>query len=266
MMIKQLYDSRRLIYSLAKNDFKTRYAGSVFGTVWAFIQPIVTIAVYYFVFGLGLKPGQATGSEVPFFLYLVAGIVPWFYFSEALTNGTNSMIEYSYLVKKVVFNINVLPVVKLVSACFVHVAFLVITAVIFAVFGWYPSLYWLQIPYYFGCMALMTLGLCYTTCAVVVLFRDLGQIISICLQVGVWLTPIMYDADTFFVNFPSVPGILKFNPVYYIVNGYRDALINRKWVWEHPRWTLYFWAVTLLICLLGRWVFKRLRVHFADVL
>ena len=119
-MLKDIYENRRMIFKLAKNDFKTRYAGSVFGTVWAFVQPLVTIAVYYFVFGYGLKGGTDTGSEVPFVLYLVSGIVPWFYFQEGWMNGTSSLLEYSYLIKKVVFNINVLPVIKLVSASFVH--------------------------------------------------------------------------------------------------------------------------------------------------
>ena len=109
-MLKDIYENRRMIFKLAKNDFKTRYAGSVFGTVWAFVQPLVTIAVYYFVFGYGLKGGTDTGSEVPFVLYLVSGIVPWFYFQEGWMNGTSSLLEYSYLIKKVVFNINVLPV------------------------------------------------------------------------------------------------------------------------------------------------------------
>ncbi|MDY3918775.1 MAG: ABC transporter permease [Candidatus Limivivens sp.] len=264
-MFKDIYKNRRMIYKLAKNDFKTRYAGSMFGTVWAVVQPLVTIAVYYFVFGFGFRGGQNVG-EVPFVLYLVAGIVPWFYFSEALTNGTSSMLEYSYLVKKVVFNIQVLPVVKLVSATFVHLIFIVIAFLLFAFFGRFPDLYCLQIVYYFACLAILTLALSYTTSAVVVLFRDLGQIVNILLQVGVWLTPIMYDVNMMFANHPWVPRVLRLNPVYYVVNGYRDALINKRWFWEEPEWTIYFWVLTILLFLFGRWVFQRLRVHFADVL
>ena len=117
-MFKEIFQNRRLIYKLAKNDFKTRYAGSVFGTVWAFIQPLVTIAVYYFVFGFGLRGGQSDGN-FPFVLYLVTGIVPWFFFQEALMGGTSSLIEYSYLVKKVIFNIRVLPMELILYSDFV---------------------------------------------------------------------------------------------------------------------------------------------------
>ena len=106
-----LYRNRRLVMKLAKNDFKTRYAGSYFGTIWAFVQPVVTILVYWFVFSVGFR-SNTDELGIPFVLYLVAGIVPWFFFSDALSGGTNALIEYNYLVKKVVFNISVLPVVK----------------------------------------------------------------------------------------------------------------------------------------------------------
>ena len=110
----ELYQNRKLVLSLAKNDFKTKYAGSYLGIVWAFIQPIVTILVYWFVFSVGLKAG--TVSDYPFVLYLVSGIVPWFFFQDALNGGTNALIEYNYLVKKVVFKISILPIVKIISA------------------------------------------------------------------------------------------------------------------------------------------------------
>ena len=74
----ELYQNRALIFSLAKNDFKTKYAGSYLGIVWAFIQPIITILVYWFVFSVGLRSGAV--QEYPFVLYLVSGIVPWFFF------------------------------------------------------------------------------------------------------------------------------------------------------------------------------------------
>ena len=129
-----IYKNRRLVAKLAKNDFKTRYAGSYLGIVWAFIQPVITILVYWFVFSVGFRSG--TGDlGVPFVLYLVAGIVPWFFFQDALIGGTNSLLEYNYLVKKVVFNISVLPVVKIISAMFVHAFFVLFTIILYAAYG-----------------------------------------------------------------------------------------------------------------------------------
>jgi len=178
----ELYQNRKLVLSLAKNDFKTKYAGSYLGIVWAFIQPIVTILVYWFVFSVGLKAG--TVSDYPFVLYLVSGIVPWFFFQDALNGGTNALLEYNYLVKKVVFKISILPIVKIISALFVHVFFVVFALILCACYGYTPSLYTLQIIYYSVCTFLFVLGLVYATSAIVIFFRDLTQIINIGLQVG----------------------------------------------------------------------------------
>lgn len=259
----ELYQNKALIWKLARNDFKTKYAGSYLGIIWAFIQPVVTILVYWFVFSVGLRAGNV--SEYPFVLYLVSGIVPWFFFQDALNGGTNALLEYNYLVKKVVFKISVLPIVKIISALFVHGFFVGFALVLCWCYGYGPSLATLQIFYYSACTCLLTLGLVYATSAVVVFFRDLTQIISIFLQVGVWLTPIMWDVNIL-ANYPLLMKAFKLNPMYYIVTGYRDAMLNHVWFWHHWGWTLYFWAVTIALFGIGTVIFKRLKPHFADVL
>ena len=260
----ELYQNRKLVLSLAKNDFKTKYAGSYLGIVWAFIQPIVTILVYWFVFSVGLKAG--TVSDYPFVLYLVSGIVPWFFFQDALNGGTNALIEYNYLVKKVVFKISILPIVKIISALFVHVFFVAFALILCACYGYTPSLYTLQIIYYSVCTFLFVLGLVYATSAIVIFFRDLTQIISILLQIGVWLTPIMWIAETSLQGNLFLQKLLQFNPMYYVVTGYRDSMLGHIGIWNHASWTIYFWVVTILLFGLGSVIFKRLKPHFADVL
>ncbi|RHP72172.1 ABC transporter permease [Ruminococcus sp. OF02-6] len=259
----ELYQNRKLVLSLAKNDFKTKYAGSYLGIVWAFIQPIVTILVYWFVFSVGLKAG--TVSDYPFVLYLVSGIIPWFFFQDALNGGTNALIEYNYLVKKVVFKISILPIVKIISALFVHVFFVAFALLLCACYGYTPSLYTLQIIYYSVCTFLFVLGLVYATSAIVIFFRDLAQIIGIFLQVGVWLTPIMWDIDML-SSHPWLIKLFKLNPMYYVVTGYRDSMLGHVGIWDHASWTIYFWVVTILLFGLGSVIFKRLKPHFADVL
>lgn len=261
----EVYQSRKMILKLAKNDFKTKFAGSYFGIIWAFVQPIVTVLVYWFVFEVGFRAGRGT-LPVPFVLYLVAGIVPWFFFQEGMVGGTNALIEYNYLVKKVVFNISVLPIVKLISALFVHLFFVCFIMLLYCLYGYLPDWYYLQIFYYTGGLFLLILGLVYATSAVVIFFRDLSQVINIGLQVGVWLTPIMWVAEEQLAGMPVLLNVLRVNPVYYIVSGYRDAFIYKIWFWEKPLWTVYFWCFTAAAFLFGNWVFRRLRIHFADVL
>ena len=105
----------------------------------------------------------------------------------------------------------------------------------------------------------------YATCAIVGFFRDLTQIINIILQVGIWMTPIMWNIDT--MDLPSwLISIFKLNPMYYIVAGYRDSLINKVWFWDNPGLTVYFWIVTIMVLGAGNLIFRKLKVHFADVL
>lgn len=264
-----LIKSRKLVWNLAKNDIRKKFAGSYFGVIWAFVQPVITVLLYWFVFEKGLNSKATdlrTGIEIPFVLWLMAGLVPWFYFQEAMNGGTGVLVEYSYLVKKVVFQINILPVVKMISALFTHLFFVVFAILIFACMGYYPNPYMLQVIYYSFCMILFTTGLVYATSAVTVFFRDMKEAVAIVLQIGMWVTPIMWN----FESMVQIPGwavtILKLNPMYYIVSGYRDALINQIGFWEYPGLTLYFWVVTAALLLLGTAVFKRLRPHFADVL
>lgn len=261
----ELFQNRHLILNLAKNDFKTKYAGSYLGIFWAFVQPIVTVLVYWFVFQVGLRSQNM--NNFPFVLWLVAGLVPWFFFQDTLNGGTNALIEYSYLVKKVVFKISILPIVKAFSALFVHAFFVIFMIILYTCYGYFPDLYVLQVIYYTLALFVLTLGICYATCAVVIFFRDLTQIINIVLQVGIWMTPIMWNIDIMGVSMPRIIVlILKANPLYYIVNGYRDALINKIWFWERFDLTVYYWIVTTIVFMLGSVIFKRLKIHFADIL
>lgn len=265
---RAIFKDRKLVGSLARNDFKSRFAGSYFGIFWAFIQPIITVIVYWFVFEKALHAaGSATkeGITVPFVLWLVAGLIPWFYFQDVLSSGTGVFMEYSYLVKKVVFNITVLPVVKAVSALFVHVFFVGFMFVMYFAYHFTPTLYMLQVIYYSLAMMIFVVGMIYMTSSIMVFFRDFAQIISIILQVWIWVTPIMWNIDVM-----SWPGwfmkALKLNPLYYIVAGYRDAMIRQVWFWDKPRLTLYFWGITILMFCLGSLVFKKLKPQFADML
>lgn len=260
----ELFQNRHLIWKLAKNDFKKRYAGSYMGAVWAMIQPVVTVAMYYIVFDKIMGNGINRGTgDVPFVLFLTAGLVPWFYFTEALNNGTNAMLEYNYLVKKVVFKISILPIIKIIAATFIHIFFVCVLLVVAAIYGYYPTVYTLQIFYYSACLFIFVLALCYTTCSIVVFFRDLSQIINIALQIGMWATPILWSIDSLGAGWVI---ILKLNPLVYIVNGYRSAIYEHEWFFQDFFSTMYFWIVTVILFGVGAAVFKRLKVHFADVL
>ena len=264
-LLKEIVTRRKLIWDLAKADFKKRFVGSYFGMVWLFVQPLVTVLIYFFIFQLGFKSVPPVPG-VPYVLWLVPGIVPWFFYSEALNCITGCLQEYSYLVKKVVFQVEILPVIKLISCLLVHGFFLLIMLIMALCFGKLPMATWIQILYYSFAASMLALAFGYLTSAIHVFFKDMAQIVSICLQFGMWLSPIMYQETMFSADYPWIVTVLKLNPFYYIVAGYRDSILTGNWFWERPTLTVYFWVVTLVIGFAGLKVFKRLRPHFSDVL
>ena len=265
-LLKELVAKRKLIWELSKADFRKRFVGSYFGVVWMFIQPIVTVLIYWLIFGpIGFKSAPPV-PNASYVQWLIPGIAPWFFFSEALNCGTGCLQEYNYLVKKVVFKVEILPVIKLISCLFVHVFFVLIMFFVFLISGRKPEFSWIQIIYYSFATSMYALALTYLTSAIQVFFKDMAQIVSICLQFGMWLTPIMYQETMFADKAPWFVTILKLNPFYYVVAGYRDSMLTGNWFWERPKLGIYFWVVTLVIGLLGLRVFKRLRPHFSDVL
>lgn len=265
IFISDLYKSKRLIFDMTKRDFKDDYLGSYLGFTWAFIQPIVTIFVLWFVFTVGFKSGP-TATGCPFILWLIAGMIPWFFFAEALNKGTSSIVAYSYLVKKVVFRVSVLPTIKICSSLVIHIALVCFMLLTYIAYGYFPTLYWLQIPYFIFCTVVLVLGFSWLTASLNVFTKDIGQIIGVILQLGFWGTPIFWDFSMV-QHKPILAMILKINPVFYIVQGFRDSLVyNIGFLGGHWKWTLWFWCVTLVILLLGAVVFRKLRPHFADVL
>lgn len=256
-----MWSRKELIMTLAKADFKKRFIGSFFGILWMFVQPIVTVLIYYVVFQLGFRSQPV--AEVPYVLWLIPGIVPWFFFSDAWGGATNCLYEYQHLVKKMVFRVSILPVVKVFSSLFVHLIFVWIMLLVYLLYGTRPSLWWLQLLYYTACTFFLALGLSYITASANAFFKDMGQIVQIFLQIGMWIAPIMWSETMFPEKYRF---IIRLNPVYYLVEGYRDCMITHEGFWSHAWMTLYFWCISLGIFGLGVRLFKKLKPHFADVL
>jgi lipopolysaccharide transport system permease protein/teichoic acid transport system permease protein len=256
-----IYEKKELLYELSKRDFQKQYIGSYLGFVWVYLQPLLFISVLYFIFSFGFKSGGNV-AEVPFVIYLITGMIAWFYIAENLNAMTSVISQHSFLLKKIDFRLSLLPIVKLMSSIIPHLFFIAITLIIAAINGIYPSLYLLQLLYYFFAMLLMLLGLGWLTSSTKIFIPDVSKLISLLVTFGFWLTPIFWNIE----NMPEqYHWIIKLNPAFYIVQGYRDAVFGHTWFWEHPYETLYYWSFTILLLLVGISVFKRLKPHFAEV-
>lgn len=260
--LKHIFQSRQLLWALIINDFKKQYLGSYLGLVWAFAQPLIFMLVIWFVFEKGFRSAPIHGNT-PFFLWLISGMIPWFFIANATSTGTNAIINNSFLVKKVAFRVSILPLVQIGSTLIIHLILVLFLIVMFLSYGYKPTIYWLQLPYFILCSIILVLGITWFTSSIRVFVKDIGNIVGVILQIGFWATPIFWNLS---MISPKYQWILKLNPAYYIVQGFRNTFINHIWFWEMKNVTIYFLCITVIFFILGAIVFKRLRPHFGDVL
>lgn len=262
-LCKATIKDRKLIFSLAKDDFKLRFAGARLGVTWGFISPFVTIVLYWFVFQFGLKSGNLRNG-MPYILWLVAGIISWFFVSEAWSSTTSVMYDYGFLVKKVLFKIELLPIVKILSALFIHAFLLDLCLILFATYGYKVDVYYIQIIYYLICEVVLVYALALITSSIAVFIKDILQLIGIIMQVLFWMIPIVWSPEL--IEGTIVLKLLKLNPIYYLVSGFRDCFIEKVWFWERGWYTLYFWAIVIIFLVIGISIYKKLNKYFADLL
>lgn len=260
--ILAVWQNRYLVAQLTKRDFKNRYLGSFIGLPWAFLKPLAVVAVMWFAFTYGLKTGYVDG-EVPFTMWLIIGIVPWFFISDNIIGSTQSLLEYSFLIKNINFRPDIIPLIKILTNSIIHIFFIIVLSIVAVSYGQAPSFHWLQIFYYMFCAIMLTLAISWLSSSVQLFTRDIGHIIEVLIQLFFWGTPIIW-------SFKMLPEkfyfLLKLNPFFYLIQGYRETFIYKVWFFEHFLLTLYFWGITFAVMILGAFVFKKLRPHFADVL
>jgi lipopolysaccharide transport system permease protein/teichoic acid transport system permease protein len=246
---------------MVRREVKTQYIGSFLGVLWTFIHPLALICVFWVVFSVGFKVQPV--NDVPFVVWLTAGMAIWFVFAESVSGSVGAITGNANLIQKTVFPSQILPLIKIISSLVTHSVFLLVLLG-FILFQHMPfSIWFVQAFYYLFCMVVLALGLGWGLSALNVFIRDTGQVVAVLLQIGFWATPIFWDIN---IMPPEWQKWIKLNPVFYLVQGYRDTFIYFTPFWHYPWMTLYFWSVTLLIFVTGALLFQKLKPHFADVL
>lgn len=258
--LHQIYTNRFIIWELTKRDFRTKYIVNLFGLSWAILEPLAMMVVLWFIFTY-VRTGK--GTDVPFALFLLAGLVAYDFFNKTLNSATRSIKNFGFLINKVNFRAAIIPLVRIASEVLVHLIILVIVGAILALNGMPVTLYWLQVFYYLFAMCALLTGLTWFTSSISLFFPDINYIITIIMRVLFFFTPIFWDIK----GIPEhILIYFRLNPMFYLVNGYRESFLYQVPFWEHDQNTLYFWALTAFFFVLGVLVFKRLRPHFADAI
>jgi len=256
----QLYLNRVLILNLSWRDFEKKYISNYFGFIWTILDPLAFIVILYLVFEG--RYGGTNPEKVPFVVYLITGYIAYDLFSGVLQNITTCINDHSFLLKKVNFRVAVLPIVTVFSHLIIHSIVLVICGFVLLINHIYPVFFWFQLLYYIFALSVLLISLGWLTSSIYLFFPDVNNIVKIVTHAMLFLSPIFWNIQ----GLPlSNQYILKLNPLYYIVNGYRESLTNNQGFWTHPMLTIYFWGFCIIALIAGVTVFKKLRPHFADV-
>lgn len=254
---------RNTIFKLAKSDLVKKYKGTVLGWWWALIRPSITLGVYYFAFSVGLRISSPVG-EYSYFLWLIAGFLPWFYMRDVLTAGAESIKKYRFLVTKIKYPISTIPTFVSLSHLFTEIMLLIVVIGIFLCSGKTPDIYWLQIPFYivlmfaFFCIWSLLSGILSAVSS------DFLQLVKSVTLMLFWLSGIMYDVNS--IQNDIIRRIMLLNPITVIVNGFRNSFIYKEWFWENYKELIGFFAITAIMLVITVFVYKKLDREMVDIL
>ncbi len=255
-VFKDLYQYRELLKTNVKKEIRGKYKNSFLGVLWSFLNPLLQIAVYAIVFPLILKNTQEN-----YVIFLCCGLIPWTFFSTAISRSAFTMVENGNILKKVYFPREILPISVVTSEAinFVISTIIIMAFVIFGGLG--ITKYIVFYPIILLAQYIVTLAISFIVSSITVYFRDLQHLIGVALQLLFYGTPIVYAAETIPDNFK---WILNINPMTYIINGYRDVFYNQEMPDMIP--ILIVIGIAIILCVIGYIIFNKLQKGFAEEL
>lgn len=262
-VIKDHIAYRQQIIKLAKADLIKTYRGAALGWSWALIKPTISIFVYWFAFQVGLRAGKSVNGY-PFFLWLIAGQVPWFYMGDMLTLGTDCIRKYKHLVNKMKYPVSTIPTFFSMSKYFINILLLLLVIIIYMAKGYFPDIYYLQLPFYILLTFVFFTAWALFGAMLSCISKDFANLVKSFVTAVFWLSGILWNPET--INNVWLRRILKINPVTYLVTGFRNCFINKVWFWQEPKSLLCFLILTIIMIVLGLWAYKKLKKEIPDVL
>ena len=262
-ILKDNFGYRRTIPKLAASDLKKTYSGSLLGWSWAVIRPAILIFVFWFAYSVGLRKGNDKDG-FPVFLWLIAGMIPWYFMRDMLTGGANCIRRFKYLVTKIKFPVSTIPNIVTSSNMVSHMGLVIIMIVLYWVLGFPPTIYYLQLPFYMFIMYMFWTAWALFAGMLSSVSTDFLNLVKSLTQALFWLSGILYDVAD--LGSATLRKVLMFNPITIIVNGYRDTFMYHVWFWERAESMRNFALLYLVMCLLAIWAYKKLRKEIPDVL
>ena len=265
-VLQENFNNLYRIYCIAKYELLSDMRDSRLGIFWNFANPAIQIMTYYFVFGLIMQRNKV--ENVPYIQWMLCGMVVWFFISPCITNGANAIFSKTKVITKMKFPVSILPATVVMKELFNHFCLMVLLVIFLLFQGIRPSLYWLELIYYLFAAIIFAISLSMITSVLNMLMRDTRKLILACMRLLLYLTPILWSIDRLEKTGWQliVRYIMKANPIYYIVCGYRDCFIFHHGILYYGKQMAFFWVFTLILFVIGCTLMYKFKHKFIDMI
>ena len=261
-ILKDNWQWRKQIGRLAVFELVKKSRGAKLSWMWLFIRPAIYIFVFWFTLDIGLRVGQ--NMVPPYFIWLISGLIPWFFMQEMLAAGSDILHRYSYLVTKIKFPISGIPTIFGVSSLIVHLGLIIILFAIYFIMGMPLDIYLIQVPFIIIIMFFFFTINSHLMSLVSAISKDFANLMKALITPLFWLSGILYDP--LLLNIEWIRIILLFNPITFIATAFRSAFYAKTWIWDSFQMLAAFaglFIVTIVITLI---IHRRLSKEVPDVL
>lgn len=259
-VLSEIWKNRARMLRIAWYDIKIENRSLYLGAFWKILAPLIQLGTFWFVFGIGIRGGEPVDG-IPFLVWLLSGLVPWFFINRGILTGAMSISGKASMIFKIKYPTSTVPIGAIVMTVYDNLIMLGIMSIIFAFHGIFPNLHWLNLIYYNIFTFILLSSLALVASVIVQLARDFGRLITSLLQLLFFMTPILWQEN----NIPDwARPFFILNPVRYVVTGYRHALLYQGNFFERPTLILFFWGIVLAILLIGCWLQKKYSTRFVD--
>ncbi|WP_085991048.1 ABC transporter permease [Oceanobacillus senegalensis] len=257
-----------LIRRLSLYEIKSKNKNNYLGMAWEMLNPGIQILIYWFVFGTlrEREPVEVAGVEIPFFSWLLAAFFLWVFFYQATIQGSKSIYSRLKMLSKMNFPMSVIPSYVIFSQFYIHLLLMAISIIILQFTGHLMNVYYVQLPYFMFAGISLIFAISLITSTLSTIIRDVHMLLNSVLRMLLYLSGVLWPI-TLLADFPTIMNVMKLNPLYYLIEGYRASLFGTEWyVVTHWEYTLYFWGVVIVLYSFGAVLHVKFRRHFIDYL
>ena len=265
-VFKENFQNIYRIYCIAKYELLAYIRDSKLGLFWNFASPAIQVLTYWLIFGIAWS--RKPIGNIPYLPWLVVGYSAWWFIQPCIQSGCSAIFSKTSVITKMKFPVSILPATICVKEFFNHLCMLLIAFVTILLCGFRPNLHWFGLIYYALCAFVFVEGVSLILSVLTMLWRDVRKLVTSLMRMLMYFSPVIWECH-FEDSFPfheAFNFIMKLNPVYYIITGYRDSVFYNRPFWQHPALTIYFWAFVLLLYIVGSALMYKFKRKFIDMI